>query len=372
MATSDLAGYVLLASASNAVFQGAHKNDMLVYSGPSQSMYVGQSNATNYLMVTNNLVSVVGNLDVSGVLTKNGAPYQTGGGGGGGNFGGLNTVGISGALSCGTLNISANVQTSTPTISTILNVHSGTASAYSGISSNVANGLSMDLVSPSSYLNMVTWDVLGTTPTEIVRITGAGNMGIGTTSPLYPLDVAGTARAQTLLYTQLNQTSDARIKENVITVDNTWSSDVISQLRPVTYNYKAIGPLSSTVGFIAQEVEQVLPVAVKTSTDYVYVGAAATLAGDELVTTYPLKVGDQLVLSSNTHCQVIMTEAQSDTYVLSFTDPDRPSFVQNGPVTIEKILVDDFKSLDYNAVIACAISAIQKLSARVAVLESKQ
>jgi len=373
---SSLAGYVTLASASNAVFQGAAKNDMLVYASPSQSMYIGQSNAANYLKVTNNIVSIIGNLDVSGTLTKNGAPYSTGGGGSssGGNFAGLSSVSLSGALSCGTLNISANVETTTivpvAASSAALNVYASTtgSAAYSGISSNAGNGLSMDLVTSNAYINMVAWNTAGTSSTEVLRITGQGNMGIGTTTPLYPLDVVGTARADTMIYTQLNQTSDVRVKESVTTVDNTWTSQVIDQLRPVTYSY--IGkPGSSTIGFIAQEVEQVLPVAVKTTTDYVPLKATGTLEGDELTTDYPLKVGDEIKMSdgkSFAHCQVVM--ANSSTYLVSITDP---SFIQNGPITIDKLLVADFKSLDYNALFACAVSAIQKLSARVTALEAK-
>ena len=49
--------------------------------------------------------------------------------------------------------------------------------------------------------------------------------------------------------------SDERLKENVVTI--TGQLDLINQLRPVTFDWKADG--SSAIGFIAQELKTVLP-----------------------------------------------------------------------------------------------------------------
>lgn len=66
-------------------------------------------------------------------------------------------------------------------------------------------------------------------------------------------------------------TSDARFKEGVQTIAN--SLDVISRLNPVTYTWNLLGQQRggranhSEYGFLAQEVESILPSAVHTSAD---------------------------------------------------------------------------------------------------------
>lgn len=86
--------------------------------------------------------------------------------------------------------------------------------------------------------------------TEQMRITAAGNVGIGTTSPGYKLDVAGDVGAASFTYN-----SDVRLKKNIKTIKN--PLDKILSLRGVTFNWKESGDAS--VGLIAQEVEKVFP-----------------------------------------------------------------------------------------------------------------
>jgi hypothetical protein len=52
-----------------------------------------------------------------------------------------------------------------------------------------------------------------------------------------------------------NTTSDIKLKENVVTLEN--SLDKIKAMRGVSFDWKDSG--KSTIGLIAQEVEQVLP-----------------------------------------------------------------------------------------------------------------
>jgi hypothetical protein len=86
-----------------------------------------------------------------------------------------------------------------------------------------------------------------------------GRVGIENTNPSYTLDVNGLIRAQTTIYT-----SDARFKKDIATIEN--PLDVIAKLRGTTYEFRSDlaidgftfgGGLQS--GFIAQELEQVLP-----------------------------------------------------------------------------------------------------------------
>lgn len=82
-------------------------------------------------------------------------------------------------------------------------------------------------------------------------VTQGGNVGIGTTSPGYKLDVSGTIRAtgDVIAY------SDARVKENVETLDG--ALDKVMKMRGVSYN--KIGEQEKKVGVIAQEILEVLP-----------------------------------------------------------------------------------------------------------------
>jgi hypothetical protein len=89
---------------------------------------------------------------------------------------------------------------------------------------------------------------------EAMRITKNRNVGIGTTSPSYKLHVNGSV-AGVGGYVNL---SDIDYKKNIY--DLTDGLDKVLQLRPVTFKWKNIdyGDRINT-GFIAQEVELVLP-----------------------------------------------------------------------------------------------------------------
>jgi hypothetical protein len=78
-----------------------------------------------------------------------------------------------------------------------------------------------------------------------------GKLGIGVKDPSYTIDASGTIRASgdVIAY------SDARVKENVHTIDN--ALDKVTQLRGVSYN--KIGETEEKIGVIAQEIEKVLP-----------------------------------------------------------------------------------------------------------------
>ena len=108
-----------------------------------------------------------------------------------------------------------------------------------------------------------------------------GNVGIGTTSPAAALTVNGnvtpntstvfTLGSATYLWSAVYatngtiQTSDARLKDNV--ASTTYGLDQILQLRPVSYVWKAHPEQGTYLGFIAQEVQPILPETVTVGDD---------------------------------------------------------------------------------------------------------
>ncbi len=82
-----------------------------------------------------------------------------------------------------------------------------------------------------------------------IVINGAtGNVGIGTTTPQYLLDVNGQIRVQTTVYS-----SSRKLKDNIVDLKSAEAMDAVEKLNPVKFNYKN-SPSVSHIGFIAEDV----------------------------------------------------------------------------------------------------------------------
>jgi hypothetical protein len=117
-------------------------------------------------------------------------------------------------------------------------------------------------------------------------------VGIGTETPAYDLDVVGDIRASGDVRSGANiLTSDSRLKRNIQPIGNALA--IVSQLRPVSYekrkDLKSTAYPMKQIGFLAQELEQVLPDAVFTeqspdaikSVDYISLIGVLTRAMQE-------------------------------------------------------------------------------------------
>ena len=100
-----------------------------------------------------------------------------------------------------------------------------------------------------------------------------GSVGIGTTTPEYPLDVRGTIYSSTGGYTSSTLTkwsvlSDRRIKENIVKASYDKCLENVKNIELYNFNFKDNCVNTNDrhqLGFIAQEVQQVYPKAVEVS-----------------------------------------------------------------------------------------------------------
>jgi hypothetical protein len=109
---------------------------------------------------------------------------------------------------------------------------------------------------------------VGTPTSTKMTILNDGSVGIGTVTPTYRLHVIGTAGLST--GTAWTNASDARLKD--IHGDYEYGLNEVLQLHTVRYSYKKDNPLQlpsdyQKTGFIAQEVQKVIPDAVTKRTD---------------------------------------------------------------------------------------------------------
>jgi hypothetical protein len=94
------------------------------------------------------------------------------------------------------------------------------------------------------------------TQTEAMRITSEGNVGIGTTTPAEKLEVNGNVKAVGFLYS-----SDETLKKNIQPIEN--PLEKVKSLNGVAFEWKETD--KRDIGFVAQDVEKVLPELVTTS-----------------------------------------------------------------------------------------------------------
>lgn len=90
---------------------------------------------------------------------------------------------------------------------------------------------------------------------ERVRITNAGNLGVGTVAPGYLLQVGDAGDGSEARANAWNLLSDIRLKTNIAPISSPLTK--IRRLNGVYFDWKSTGKRS--IGFIAQEVQKVLP-----------------------------------------------------------------------------------------------------------------
>jgi len=202
---------------------------------------------------------------------------------------------------------------------------------------------------------------------EKMRVDANGNVGIGTTNPQYLLDVNGTAKINgTISGAAFIVVSDRRIKTNIVDVEDDSALMMFRKLKPKTYEYvdKIQKGKESVYGFIAQEVQEVLPRATKMIIDFVpNIYNLCTVTGDR-ITIDPSKLeydssGNlfktlKIIKEDNTELFVQILNADPNTIQIDQTLSEEKIFVFGQEV-------NNFYSLDKNAIWTVASAALQEV-----------
>ena len=202
----------------------------------------------------------------------------------------------------------------------------------------------------------------------------ASNIGIGTTSPLYPLHVASTSSGVSGYFSgnvvaqNVSVPSDARVKTNVSTVDVERAKELIKGIKSRTFTY--IDQTSSDLhtGFIAQELEQACPECVGQMYEFIpniyknvmVASWSADGLGGSCCLNGGLKRGDKLKVchGSQTHV-VLVTDCVDNVCTLS---TDIPILIQSGDsLFVYGVLVDDFKTVNYLPLVSLLVAVVQSM-----------
>ena len=147
--------------------------------------------------------------------------------------------------------------------------------------------------SAGMYLNSQASLILGTANVNVITINNNQSVGIGTTGPDSALDVIGTIQASNMLGGAttvstdasgniIRTPSDAKLKESIVPIEDPLSK--VLALRGVTYYFKDKERFGANqqIGFIAQDVEKIIPQVVTSGGEYKslnYQNLTAVLAG---------------------------------------------------------------------------------------------
>lgn len=166
--------------------------------------------------------------------------------------------------------------------------------------------------------------------------------------------------------------SDMRIKCDFMEIDDTFALEKLRQLKPTSYRYidKTRVTVGKVLGFIAQEVAEVLPDAVsKTKSVIPNIQTEASIKKiDEekfeltLKEPHPVTVGTMLEIKSPTvhHLDVEVVSVINDTTFTIFTK-DKEIDKIGDRVWVYGEYVDDFHNLDKNAIWTVATAALQEV-----------
>lgn len=251
----------------------------------------------------------------------------------------------------------------------------------------------------------------GGVTTDRVSIGDNGFVGIGISVPTVPLDIAfsttiatgsgwnwignGTdgpwntsdnicLRARGTIWSErrLIIASDKRIKTNISSIDSDNSYNILQNLNPVSFDYidKSGGP-SKNIGFIAQEIEALLPNAISKQTNYIpnvysFVSSSGTLFENSTILTFNYNLSSVFVSSpikfyDNTNKEYLgkIVDIESSSFKIQ-TESIESSHIQNS-YFVYGTEVNDYLTIDKDAIFTINVNATKQLIKKVHTLQEK-
>jgi hypothetical protein len=304
------------------------------------------------------------------------------------------------------------------------------------------------------------------TYTETMRIHGStGFVGIGTTNPKFPLHIYGSALISnynvgqdlhssvtgsttdsagylqtarfyggyfekiiannggysnwgwgicarySILALEFDAYSDTRIKTNIVDIDDSKALSILRKIQPKTYEYidKLQRGNDTVIGFIAQEIKEIIPKAVKINKDFVpsfytICQVSATDVSNIVLVTSPIDLswnplhdlsGNAFIDAEGNACSdasgnkvfnVKLYDESNNEIICKTTDVlDKRSFLvdiadtklSSGEYFLHGQEIDDFHTLDKQAIFTVVTAAVQDIdrqvqsdAAKIAALES--
>jgi hypothetical protein len=223
----------------------------------------------------------------------------------------------------------------------------GTDGTNSVTSANII-GIADGTPSAGSVPGSITFNTGSPSPSERLRITAAGLVGIGTTSPAYQLQLStdSAGKPSTNTWTIV---SDERIKDDIELADLDICYDAVKNIPLKRFKWKdevyteQQVPDRHKLGWIAQDVEEVFPKAVRIH-EFKY-----------------NQVFEETVIPA------VEEELDDEGNVITPAQPER---IEKGELISEEV-IEDCRDLNADQLYAAMYGAIQKLIAKVETLEAK-
>jgi hypothetical protein len=233
---------------------------------------------------------------------------------------------------------------------------------------------------------------------NVLYVEQGGYVGIGVSNPTYPLHISSMQSA-TLTYgylnsagtigtttgtgtysiyatgriaaSEFNAVSDMRIKTSVSSIDPEFARQCIRNLDPVSYRMidTVVNGDQPTFGFIAQQVDNVVNNAVRIAKDFIpdVYDMAKVINGNLLSLQSDNKRFSNV--SINARLKLYMDDAKNREVVVTVISIiDDQTIVVDRNLMQDKVFVygqevDDFKTINTNALLSITVAALQKTDA---------
>jgi hypothetical protein len=173
------------------------------------------------------------------------------------------SVGIGTTSPSATLHVNGNVSASSYTGSLQGTASFATSASFAQTASFALNGGGGGSLSGGTANYIPLWTSDSAQSSSIIYQSGS-NIGINLINPQYALHVSGAIFATD----NVTAFSDRRVKENIIPIEN--ALDIVQQLEGVRYTRTDTDNEKQQVGFIAQDVLEILPEVVEGSEEHGY------------------------------------------------------------------------------------------------------